>query len=85
MQQLAQNVLHKFNSTYGIAISGVAGPTGGTDDKPVGTVWIAVATSQKCIALKFQFGDNRQRNIVMTSHAALNMLRKVVLKEGVVE
>lgn len=79
--QLAQNVLQKFKSTYGIAISGIAGPTGGTDDKPVGTVWVAVATAQKCIALKFQFGDNRQRNIVMTSHATLNMLRKIILKE----
>ncbi len=81
VQQLAQNVLKKFNSTYGIAISGVAGPTGGTDDKPVGTVWIAVANTQKCVVLKFQFGDNRQRNIVMTAHASLNLLRKFIVNQ----
>ena len=81
VQQLAQNVLKKFNSTYSIAISGIAGPTGGTDEKPVGTIWVAVANQQKCLAFKFQFGDDRGRNIVMTSNAALNLLRKFILKE----
>ena len=80
VEQLAKNVLNKFNSNYSIAISGIAGPSGGTEEKPVGTVWVAVANSEKCLALKFQFGDNRQRNIVMTANAALNLLRKFILK-----
>jgi nicotinamide-nucleotide amidase len=79
VEQLAQNVLKKFDSDYAIAVSGIAGPTGGTDEKPVGTIWIAVASKEKTVALKFLFGDNRQRNIVMTSQTAINLLRKLAL------
>lgn len=79
VEQLAQNVLKKFGSDYSIAVSGIAGPTGGTDEKPVGTVWIAVASKDKTYASKFLFGDHRQRNIVMTSQTALNLLRKLIL------
>jgi nicotinamide-nucleotide amidase len=80
VEQLAQNVLQKFDSDYAIAVSGIAGPTGGSVEKPVGTVWIAVASKEKTVAQKFIFGDNRQRNIVMTSQTAINMLRKLILK-----
>ncbi len=81
VEQLAKNVLKKFDTDYAISISGIAGPNGGTPEKPVGTVWIAVADKEKVLALKFQFGDNRQRNIVMTANAAMNMLRKLILKQ----
>lgn len=79
VEQLAVNVLKKFDTDYAISISGIAGPNGGTPDKPVGTVWVAVATKKDVRALKFRFGDHRQRNIVMTANAALNMLRKVIV------
>lgn len=82
VEQLAVNVRKKFNSDYAISVSGIAGPAGGTDEKPVGLVWVAVASKEKVLAFKFIFGDNRQRNIVMTAHAALNLLRKFVLKEA---
>ena len=81
VEQLASHVLKKFNSDYAISISGIAGPSGGTAEKPVGTVWIAVASKEKVLAVKFQFGDNRHRNIVMTANAAMNLLRKFILKE----
>ena len=58
-----------------IATTGVAGPTGGTDEKPVGLVWIAIALPDRVIARKFQFGDNRERNIQMTAWSAFNWLR----------
>ncbi|MBU3658555.1 MAG: competence/damage-inducible protein A [Flavobacteriales bacterium] len=58
-----------------ISTTGVAGPTGGTDEKPVGLVWIAIALPNKTIARKFQFGDNRERNLQMTVWSALNWLR----------
>lgn len=80
VKQLAQNVRKKFDTDFSLAISGIAGPTGGTAEKPVGTVWIAVASKEKTLALKFIFGDNRQRNIIMSANYALNILRKFILK-----
>ncbi len=81
VEQLAKNVLKKFNSDYSIAISGIAGPSGGSIEKPVGTIWVAVANKEKCVCLKFLFGDNRQRNIIMTAHASLNLLRKFIVNQ----
>lgn len=79
VKQLASHILTKFHSDYAIAVSGIAGPTGGTDEKPVGTVWVAVASKSEVITHKFQFGTNRQFNIIMTANSALNMLRKFIL------
>ena len=58
-----------------ISTTGIAGPTGGTDEKPVGLVWIGIAFPNKTIARKFIFGDNRERNLQMTVWSALNWLR----------
>ena len=82
VEQLATNVRRKFESDFAISVSGIAGPGGGTPEKPVGTVWVAVASADKVLAFKFLFGDNRQRNIVMTANAAMNLLRKFILKES---
>jgi nicotinamide-nucleotide amidase len=79
--EMAENVRKKFGSDFSISVSGIAGPTGGTVEKPVGTVWIAVSSSEKTLPLKFIFGDHRERNIQMTANAALNALRKFILKE----
>lgn len=53
VEQLAGHVLKKFDSDYAISISGIAGPSGGTPEKPVGTVWIAVANKEKYLLLNF--------------------------------
>lgn len=74
--QMVTNAKSKFKTDYAVAVSGIAGPDGGTPDKPVGTVWIAIATPQKSFARRFQFGTNRLRNIEATALTALNMLRK---------
>ncbi len=76
---MATNVLQKFNADYSISISGVAGPSGGTPEKPVGFVWIAIASKSGAEAFYFQFGDNRHRNISMTATTALNLLRKKLI------
>ena len=69
-----------LKTDYAIAISGIAGPDGGTNEKPVGTVWIAIAYGQNVSTKKFQFGNHRGRNIELASNAALNILRKELLK-----
>lgn len=76
VEQMATAIRQKYKTDYSIAASGIAGPSGGTEEKPVGTVWIAIATPEKVISEKFLFGNDRERNIQKTANAALNMLRK---------
>jgi nicotinamide-nucleotide amidase len=78
--EMVEGALLNFKSDYAIAVTGIAGPDGGTPDKPVGTVWIAVANTKKTIAKKFLFGNKRQQNIERSAIAALNMLN-ILLKE----
>jgi len=66
---------------YCVSISGIAGPDGGTEDKPVGTVWMAVAFDGGVVTKKIKLGDNRERNIQMTIFAALNFLRLTILEK----
>ena len=79
--EMALGVKKALNSGFAIATTGIAGPDGGTKEKPVGTVWIAVASEQKVIAKKFVFGDNRERNIIRSSQTALQLLRRIIIKE----
>ena len=76
VEQMAKAIRIKYRTDYSISASGIAGPGGGTKEKPVGTVWIALATPDKVISEKFQFGNHRERNIQKTANASLNMLRK---------
>ncbi len=62
-----------------MATTGIAGPDGGTDAKPVGTVWIAVASEKGIITEKRFFGNDRSGNISRFSLAALNLLRKQII------
>jgi nicotinamide-nucleotide amidase len=77
--EMLQGLLKQTGTTYGIAVSGIAGPDGGTADKPVGTVWIAVGSNEKIVARKLQYFPSRMENIRVFSHAALNMLRLFIL------
>lgn len=85
VREMALGVKAKFKSDYAVAVSGIAGPTGGTTDKPVGTVWIAIANEKDVFCKKYQFGTDRNRNIHMTAMAALNRLRKLIEQENVVK
>jgi nicotinamide-nucleotide amidase len=79
VRQMAEGAMKIFGSDYAIATSGIAGPTGGNKEKPVGTVWIAVAGPTKTISRKYIFGDSRERNIIRSSQTALQLLRRIVI------
>ena len=79
VEQMAIGVKRKLNTDYGLATSGIAGPTGGTPEKPVGTIWIALATKTGVISKKLNLGYSRDRNIHVTSLSALNLLRLELL------
>ena len=77
--QMLAGALKTLNVDYALAVSGIMGPDGGTDDKPVGTVWIAVGNKEKTETLKLNLRFDRQRNITITANNALNFLRKFIL------
>lgn len=79
VEAMALGARHLLDADYALATSGVAGPGGGTANKPVGLVWIALATPGGVISKSFTFGDHRARNIRRSGLTALNMLRISVL------
>ena len=80
--QMAKAVREAMDTDYAISVSGIMGPDGATSEKPVGLVWIAVASKEKVIAKSFHFRFDRRRNIELTATNALNMLRGVILENG---
>lgn len=78
--QMAENVREIMNTDIGIATSGIAGPTGGTEEKPVGTVWIAISSPKTTLAFKYNFGKDRKRTISRTVSTALNLVRLEIEK-----
>lgn len=76
--EMAEGALANFKSDYAIAVTGIAGPDGGTPDKPVGTVWISVARAGKTVVKKLTFGNKRRQNIERSAISALNMLNTLL-------
>ena len=75
VEEMATNVRKKFNSSIGISTSGIAGPSGGTEKKPVGTVWIGYSDKNKTLSKKLLLTNRRDINITLSSIGALNMTR----------
>lgn len=77
--QMAKAVRVLMNTDYSIAVSGIMGPGGATNEKPVGLVWIAVANKDQVWAKSFNFRFDRRRNIELTATNALNLLRSLIV------
>lgn len=75
VEEMAKHGRRHLKVDYCISVSGIAGPTGGSDEKPVGTVWVGLAGPDFVQSKKFNFGHNRERNIEATTISALNFLR----------
>ncbi len=78
-QALALGVRDRAPSTYGIGITGIAGPDGGTPEKPVGTVFFAIAGPEGCRAYHRRFTGNREQNKLLSAYTALDLLRRILL------
>lgn len=79
VEYMCEKVRVKFKSDIGMGISGIAGPDGGTDDKPVGTVYIGVSNGKETVVKCHHFHGDRIKIIQRTSNAAYNMARKLIL------
>ena len=79
IKQMAEKVRLALKADIGIATSGIAGPTGGSAEKPVGTIWISCSDGQRTISKKLTYGSLREVNIRLTAIAVLNMARKFLL------
>jgi len=80
VRAMAEGALRLLKTDFSVATSGIAGPDGGTENKPVGTIWIAAASATGTITEKQTFGGDRTTNIMRFSNAALNLLRKQIIK-----
>jgi len=80
IKAMAEGVRKVLKTDIGVATSGIAGPEGGTEDKPVGTVWIAYSDSEKTVVKKLQLGIKRDVNIRLASLAVLNLIRQSIEK-----
>ena len=79
VKEMLQGLLHEIKSDYGIAVSGIMGPGGGSENKPVGTVWIAVGSRELIKTQKLNLRFDRMRNIHVTATMAIDLLRKMIV------
>ena len=75
--EMAKGAMKSMNSDCAVATSGIAGPTGGTPDKPVGTVWVAAIMKDKVVTLKAEGDEGRNKNIENATLKALQLLRNL--------
>jgi nicotinamide-nucleotide amidase len=83
VQEMVKGGLSAIGADYAVAVSGIMGPDGGSPEKPVGLVWVAVGNNKTTLTRQFNFRFDRRRNIELTATFALNMLRMFILEQEV--
>ena len=81
VEQMAMAVREKMNTDYGVSVSGIMGPSGQTEEKPLGMVWIGVANKEKVHSKVFYLRFDRSRNIEVTATQAINLLRLLIINK----
>jgi nicotinamide-nucleotide amidase len=79
VEQMAVGVRKVFGTDTAISTSGIAGPGGGTEEKPVGTTWICVQFKEKSFAKLYRFSGTRDRVVIQASYTGLQLLRRLIL------
>ena len=79
--EMVKGAMKSMNSDCALATSGIAGPTGGTPDKPIGTIWIAASLKEKVVTLKLEGDEGREKNTANATQKALQLLRKLLQNE----
>jgi nicotinamide-nucleotide amidase len=82
VEQMAVSVRKNMKTDFGVSVSGIMGPTGQTDEKPLGMVWIGVADKDRVYSKVFYLRFDRQRNIEVTANQALNLLRLLIINKS---
>lgn len=82
VEQMVLGAIRTLGCDCAVATSGIAGPGGGTQDKPVGTVWIAAAWGDRVVSKCYHFGIHRSENIRQSAQAALRLLFSLLQKES---
>ena len=81
VEQMALAVRAKMNTDYAVSVSGIMGPGGQTNEKPLGMVWIGVANKEKVVSKLFYLRFDRARNIEVTASQAINLLRLLIINK----
>ncbi len=78
VEQMAAGIRQRFGTDLSLAVSGIAGPDGGSPEKPVGTVWICACSATETLSRRYQFGQNRSRTVDMAALSAMALLLELI-------
>ena len=81
VSEMVKGAMDVLNADYAIATSGIAGPGGGSPEKPVGTIWIAAGSRNKIVTMKLDGDDGREQNIAKATKSALHLMRDLLKEE----